>query len=183
MLLHLLLLLLCLLHLCLGLLLHHHEHSQLATSFDSSITISVKRCSKNVRVFWTDPQSLLEKFLVLAEAHLLTKVLFELCLEKTEDPVCGRWVSVAVVLLSGQFEVVGVVKLGALPARVVELSGTTVVTVGMLVLLSTVVAVLSRRVVVVVSGTGTSSVLDVFSLLSQQSRLQPTHLVVAKHFD
>ena len=29
----------------------------------------------------------------------------------------------------------------------------------------------------------TSSVLEVFSLLSQQSRSQPTHLAVAEHFD
>ena len=60
------------------------------------------------------------------------------------------------VLLSGRFEVVGVVKLWVLSAKVVGLPCTTVVTVRMLVL-STVVVVLSRRVVVVVSGIGASS--------------------------
>jgi len=109
------------------------------------------------RVFRTDPLSLLEEFLVFAEIDLLIEVLLELCFEETEAPVHGRWTGVAMVLLSGRFEVVGVVKLGVLSAKVVGLPCTTVVTVGLLVLLSMVVAVLSRSMVVFVSGIGMSS--------------------------
>jgi hypothetical protein len=54
-------------------------------------------------------------------------------------------------------EILVVMKLGVLTAKVVEFSGTAVVTVGMLVLSPTVVAVLSTRVVMVASGLGRSS--------------------------
>ena len=65
-----------------------------------------------------------------------------------------------------------------LAAKVVELSGKTLVTVGMLVLPLTVVVVLSRRVVVVVLGIGNSSEPLFSSTKERLVRLKGTVLVV-----